>query len=255
MKRKFIKAMFTFIFIQSSVMLCQSQITPTAIRYTTDPNDPITIGNGDLEDKELLGILDFDRVVIGNGFTVLLSSNHEESYVSIRAESNILPYIDYKVIEGQLILGLTESIDTKEGILIKLSVNNLSQLTIKEGANFELDMLDLGELSIVVKSGSYGFAKFDNIKELNLIVMGGSELEASGYIESSNLVIKGGSHFQAKKLKSKHAKIDVLGGSSSSLKVLESVSAKVGNKSFLGISGNPEFIKKETTRNGKIYSF
>lgn len=220
------------------------------INYMTSTTAPKTIGSGEAITKPINLNKPFDKVVVGNGISVVISPAYQN--LQITAEKNILPLVDVQVLDSQLVIKLSGSLETFKGIKIQIPSSNISKITAKEGANLEF-MHDerTKSASILLQSGAVATCTVQ-LENFSTTVMGGSSLSIKGNAQHSKIVVKGGSVMEGNNLKNGDVDITLLGSSRCNLNVNAHLDARVENESILIYSGNPVLGKQQTALNGKI---
>lgn len=225
---------------------------PMHIHYMTSPTDPKVIGSGELVTKPINLNEPFGEVVVGNGISVAIAPAYQN--LQITAENNILPLVDVHILEGQLVIKLSASLETFKGIKILIPASNINKITAKEGANLEYANDERTKsASIFLQSGASANCNVQ-LENFSTTVMGGASMSIQGNAQHSQIVVKGGSLMEGKNLKNEDVDVTLLGSSLCSLNVNSHLDACVKNESILNYSGKPVLGKQQTELNGKIVS-
>jgi hypothetical protein len=250
-KRFFCSITFAlFIFNLNAQNMPRPVNDPAHINYITSTTAQKVIGSGEAVTKPINLDKPFDEIVVGNGISVAISPAYKN--LQITAENNLLPLVDVQILEGQLVVKLSASLETFKGIKIQVPAANISKITAKEGANIEfVNDEHTKSASILLQSGAAAACNIQ-LENFSTTVMGGASLSIQGNAQHSKIVVKGGSVMEGNNLKNGDVDITLLGSSLCSLNVNSHLDARVENESILNYSGNPVLGKQQTALNGKI---
>lgn len=205
------------------------------IKYVLDPNlDNHVRGEGELFSHTRLISQKFNSLEVANGIQLeLISSNRDE--VNVIAEKNIIPLVKTRFKDNELKIGLSDALETYKGIKVEVytSVNSAFKL--------------------LTKSGSKSDIKFNQLENLKLTVMGGSEVELTGDIKLADIFVKEGSELDARECKVEELIITCLSASKSKVYAISNLTAIADNWAEISYRGNPkEKILNEKDSNSKI---
>jgi len=221
------------------------------IRYTTDPNAKLTKGKGPVisEERSLPAI---EKIIVGNGMHLVLSNDNNGTF-RIEAQENILPLINSSVNDGELVLSLTSSLQTREGIKVYMSAGQVNQIIAKEGSFLEIpDGLNNHSLDLLVTSGSNGNCHL-NLKDLKCHVKNGSNLTLEGSVQKeAEIFVTSASNFRGKKFKGEECAVTVSNASNCILHVGSALYANVEGVSNLSYYGNPKYIEEKSLNMSNI---
>lgn len=221
------------------------------LNYKTAPNHYQEIGKGQMHQENRYSDQLFNKIVVGNGIQLLLTTN-THSHWTVEAQKNLIPLVSSTIDNNTLTLSLKSGLHTKKGIKVYIPMHHIQQITVKEGAHLHIAQTPQQEqFHLYLQSGSTADC---NIKTNQFIatVMGGSSLHLQGTAtQQAHINIKGGSTLNGDRFSCTTGNITVLGHSACFLHIDQKLTAKVNNHSTLYYSGQPT-IYSNMQENGAI---
>jgi hypothetical protein len=205
------------------------------------------LGNMVTEDRP---VSDFNRVSLTGVGEMIITQGEEES-LTVEADDNLMPYIKTKVEKGTLILGFTDEIKNKhirpgKRIKFNLSVADITGLDISGAGDVNVTSLDTDRLEIVV--GGAGDVSIRSLTAEGLVVHlnGAGNVELAGQVAEQDVEINGFGAYQAAKLESQTAIVQVNGAGSATLWATDTLDVRIPGAGNVTYHGNPDVTKKIT---------
>jgi hypothetical protein len=160
----------------------------------------------------------------------------EPEAVVVEAEDNIVPLIETKVENNQLVIGLKNntSISTTKPIRVHVTMKSLDAIT-------------LGGSGSVTASNLNGDA-------IKLDLSGSGNINLSGTVQSANITLGGSGNVTCDQLKANSVKVEVSGSGNAKVYASDSLEARISGSGSIHYSGNPAQISKNDTGSGSIVS-
>jgi hypothetical protein len=199
----------------------------------------------------------FDKIVVSGLGRVIVTQGEEES-LTVETDDNLMQYIETKVSDGTLELGLTDDVgrkilDPSDSIIFRLSVIDLTALTISGAASFEIQELDADRLEVVL-SGA-GDIRIDSLTATDLLitVSGAGDIEFAGQVEMQVITLSGLGNYDASDLESQEATVQIGGAGSATIWVRATLDVTIGGAGDVDYFGNPT-VTQDITGVGNITS-
>jgi hypothetical protein len=160
----------------------------------------------------------------------------EPDAVVVEAEDNIMPLIETKVENNQLVIGLkpNTNISTKIPILVHVTMKSLEAVSLSGS----------GSVTSSILNG-------DTIK---LDMFGSGDINLSGTVKSAIITLGGSGTITCNQLKASSVKVDMSGSGNARVYASSSLEAVVSGSGSIRYSGNPAQISKNVTGSGSIIS-
>ena len=157
---------------------------------------------------------DIEGLAISSCVDVVLDDAIEPGTAQVTTSPNIMEYVELKVDNGTLSIGLMSDhsyhVDTLE---VRISPCSLSSFAVSGGASLEsTELVTLaGDVSLVV-SGGADIELCGNFGELNIAASGGADVELCGSCDVLNIVVSGGCDMSLEELVAEVANASASGG-------------------------------------------
>ncbi len=182
-------------------------------------------GNGKLQTVERK-VPEFNRVEVSGVFYVKIILGNRNA-VKIRAESNLLKYIETEVYHNTLEISSSRHLAPRKKLLIIVETKELKELE-SSGVN-----------KIVVVNL--------NSRSLDVDCSGASEIKLKGKVEKLFADVSGASSLNACKLKADYVDVSVSGASSAYVYARKYLSADASGVSTIKYRGNPKKIETDVS--------
>jgi len=195
------------------------------------PGGPVVNGSGNVT-TETRPVSEFNQVVLAGAGDLSIEVTGSES-LTIEAEDNLLPKIKTEVRDNRLTISGEEGtrfVPTKP-IKYRLTVKDLKQLDLSGAGNIAAGDLSGDTLAVTLS--------------------GAGNISPAGTIERLDLVMSGAGNFGGEKLETKHAKAQLSGVGNATVKVSDTLDARVSGTGSILYIGNPQ-ITKEVTGLGTV---
>jgi hypothetical protein len=165
--------------------------------------------------------------VSGVGRVIIEQADHE--FLEIRAEDNVLSYLDSDVRGGTLFLG------PRSGV----NFGNIREIEYLVGVR------DLEEISL---SGAvYGEAPHVSTEYLRAVLSGATRLDVDGWAEEQDVTVSGVGSYRGRGLESLGATVVTSGTSSATVWVREYLDARASGVSSIRFAGDPDDLRTEVS--------
>ena len=219
MNRKLIAA-----FIIAALML------GTCSFSTFIPNTVVGSGNVASENRSLSG---FSSVTVEDSANLDVTLGPSES-VTIQAEDNILPLIETRVQNGQLVIGTKSytGISTRRPVHVMVTMKVLKSVTLRGSGNIEVSQM-AGEHLVVNLPGS-------------------GNITVTGTAANLNVNLSGSGNVYCEELKAKSARVTLNGSGEVEVFADQNLDARMRGSGTIRYSGNPAQVSKNITGSGSI---
>ncbi len=221
------------------------------------PFDVSTIqgsGNVVTEERE---VSDFDKVAMSGFGRVIITQGNSES-LTIETDDNLMQYLETKVRGGTLELSLSDDaerkiLDPSDSIIYRLSVIDLTALTMSGAGSFEVQELEADRFELTL-SGAGG-VKIDSLTATNLVVTvsGAGSLEMAGQVETQEVTLSGFGSYNASDLESQDATVSIGGAGSATVWAHDTLDIGIGGAGDVDYYGNPS-VTQDVNGAGSITS-
>ncbi len=199
----------------------------------------------------------YTSINVANGIALNFSKDQIAGVV-VRADDNLMDYIETQVIGGELVIRFKtgEDIKTKTDPVVTVPQNvSLSALTVAAGSKvMGKEQLEVNNLRIKAMGNAQFDLKIDIKQTLQLELTGGAKCELNGSASELNLVMQGGSKFDGYNLKTKNVVCELAGGSNAKITCNGRLDVnELSGNSDLSFKGNCE-IGKVVMKSGSTIS-
>lgn len=175
---------------------------------------------------------------VQNGMSVTMSVG--ESHVTVRADDNLLGYIETYVVGDTLVVRERPNTVLYETVAEAIIANPvLEGVDVSGGSHLTAVATPVDELRFTVSGGSHAELAGIVASWMRLEGSGGSHVTASGGVTDLVLVDSGGSHVGAAGLTANTAHVSVSGGSHLDLTVTSRIEGNVSGGSHVTVYGRP----------------
>jgi len=207
-------------------------------------------GSGNVT-SESRNVSDFNEVELQGIGNLTIQQTDSES-LTIEAEDNIIPYLTTEVQNNRLTLSVENGVNlrTTKPINYKLTVKDLSDLKLSGSGTIDVENIKTNNLKIDT-SGSGDVSANIDTNNLEVVLSGSGDAKMEGKTDSQAVNISGSGSYQAEKLQSKEAKVDINGSGSATLDVSDALDARISGSGSVEYTGDPT-VSKQISGSGEL---
>jgi hypothetical protein len=208
-------------------------------------------GNVVTETREVRG---FDSVALSGIGEVVLTQGETEG-LTVRADDNLMEYIDTEVRGGTLYIGLTRAatmvtIRPSEPYLFEVAFSELSGLSLSGSGSLEVTPLTTGFLDLSL-SGSGGISVGGLVTErLQASISGSGELNIEGEARAQSVSVSGSGGYRAQDLVTRDASVSLSGSGVVVLHATDHLDVEIAGSGTVRYVGDPEITESITGSGG-----
>jgi hypothetical protein len=212
-------------------------------------------GNGDVA-TEVRETGAFDAVALAGGFRVVIRQG-QGNKVEVRADRNLLPYIETRVVEGSR--GRTLEIGPKKGVDLSTSNNSglslemptLRAVAVAGSGSVKVEAMKTGGVDAAIAgSGDIRFAGLD-AERLGMKVSGSGDIVAAGRAGSATVAIAGSGGVKAAELAAEEVKVSIAGSGDALVQATKRLNVSIAGSGDVRYAGSPE-ISSSIAGSGKV---
>lgn len=212
-------------------------------------------GNGDVA-TEMRDTGAFDGVALTGGFNVTIRQG-TGSKVEVKADRNLLPYIETRVVDGSK--GRTLQIGPKKGT--NLSTSNTPSFVIEMPALRAVAVAGSGKIKVeamktggvdadIAGSGDIRFAGLD-AEKLAMSVSGSGDIVAAGRAGNASVSIAGSGDVKAAELAADEVKVTIAGSGDAQVQATRRLNVSIAGSGDVRYAGSPE-VSSSIAGSGKV---
>ena len=198
----------------------------------------------------------FDGVSLSGSFKVLVRQGSGNK-VELKADRNLLPYIETRVVEGGK--GRTLEIAPKRGVSFSssttpqlvLELPQLRTLAIAGSGDVKVETMKTPSVEAsIAGSGNIQFIDL-NSDSLSLKVSGSGDVTAAGRTGALNVSVAGSGDVKARALEAGEVKVSIAGSGDAQVHASRTLKVSIAGSGDVGYVGSPE-ISSSVAGNGKV---
>ncbi|MFG6469215.1 head GIN domain-containing protein [Roseateles sp. BYS87W] len=212
-------------------------------------------GNGDItaEARDLRG---FDAVSMAGGFQVVVRQG-AATKVEVKADRNLLPYLETRVVEGSN--GRTLQIEPRKGVqfrtgttpVITLEMPSLRAVAVAGSGSIRVESMKTGRVDAAIAgSGDIRFTQLE-AERLAMKISGSGDIVASGRATTAAVTIAGSGDVKAAELRADEVKVNIAGSGDAQVHATQRLSVSIAGSGDVRYAGDPE-INSSITGGGKV---
>lgn len=245
MKTVFLKNAFIMAIVASGLISC-AQYSTNAI----SGNGTISTINrttSTYEGVKCSGSMDFNLI------------KGTEGNITLKGESNLLPYIITEVQNNILIIKVKDGVNLKtsksEDILITIPFEDINEVSLTgSGDVINNDVISSNYLKVNV-TGSGDIVLDINATTTETSITGSGDIALKGDTENLEATVTGSGDFHGYNLNAKHTNVSVTGSGDAEVVSLNSLKGRVSGSGDIGYKGNPEKEDTKVSGSGSISSY
>jgi Putative auto-transporter adhesin, head GIN domain len=238
----------------SAVGLVAASLCGSAQAWSWNKGERIA-GNGDIA-TEARNTGTFDSVTLSGDFNVVIRQGAGNK-VEVKADRNLLAYIETRVVEGSR--GRTLQIEPKRNTY--LSTTNAPSFVIEMPALRGVSVAGSGKIQVeamktasvdadIAGSGDIRFAKLD-AERLAMKVSGSGDIVAAGRCDSASVSIAGSGDVKAADLVAGEVKVSIAGSGDAQVHASRRLHVSIAGSGDVRYAGSPE-ISSSIAGSGKV---
>jgi len=204
----------------------------------------IVQGSGNLV-TERRQVSNFDSIELSGSGQVIVTQNGSEGLL-IETDDNVMEYIDAKVEDGVLKLGLKTGIQTGVNVqshtrlVFYVEIEKLNSLTTSGSGKIESDRVSTGRLSLSVSgSGAIQIANL-SASDVTADLSGSGEIDLAGEVDLQDIAISGSGSYSAGDVCSQAVQVKVSGSGSATVCATGTLDADLSGSGSVDYYGSPE---------------
>lgn len=211
-------------------------------------------GDGN-ETTETRNIKPFDGVSSAGFMKVVLVAG-KEGKLTIKAEENLLEYIETEVSGNNLSIKVKKGYSLKPSsgkkIVITVPVTDISKLSLAGSGSLVSETTLTADTFKVSVAGSGNLNAPIEADDLKASIAGSGNVNLSGDAEDMKLSIAGSGNLNASKLKVKHISASIAGSGNARVHCDGSIKARIAGSGNLKYTGNPSVENTKSVGSGKV---
>jgi hypothetical protein len=235
-------------------LISAAALSGTAHAWSWSKGERIA-GNGDIA-TEARDTGAFDAVALSGGFNVVIRQGSGNK-VEVKADRNLLPYIETKVSDGGK--GRTLEIGPKRGVNISSSTNPsfviempaLRAVAVAGSGTVKVEAMKTGGVDAAIAgSGDIRFANLD-AERLAMKVSGSGDIVAAGRCGNASVSISGSGDVKAAELAAEDVKVTIAGSGDAQVQATKKLNVSIAGSGDVRYVGSPE-ISSSIAGSGKV---
>jgi Putative auto-transporter adhesin, head GIN domain len=235
-------------------LISAAALSGTAQAWSWNKGERVA-GNGDIA-SEARDTGAFDGIALTGGFNVVVRQGAGNK-VEVKADRNLLPYIETRVVDGSK--GRTLEIGPKKGINISTSNNPsfiiempaLRAVAVAGSGTIKVEAMKTGGVDAsIAGSGDIRFAGLD-AERLGMKVSGSGDIVAAGRCGNASVSIAGSGDVKAAELVAEEVKVSIAGSGDAQVNASRKLHVSIAGSGDVKYAGSPE-ISSSIAGSGKV---
>ncbi len=196
---------------------------------------------------------DYNKIGIGGDFEVALVKG-KEGKIKIKADENILEYIETEVKKGNLSIKTKKGyqLRSKQKIEITVPFNDIEGVSLAGSGNiFSSDEIKSNELKLSL-AGSGNMDLKVSAKNIDTNISGSGNMTLHGNTDNFSCSIAGSGNLNGYNLKTSIANVKIAGSGNVKIDISNEVHAKIAGSGNVIYTGNPEIVKSKAVGSGSV---
>jgi len=207
-------------------------------------------GNGKVvEQTRNLG--EFDKISVTRGMNVFISQG-ESCNIVVKADENLLEYIETTVDDGTLKVSCTRNIRKASSKKVFVTLPDLESLKTTAGSNVNSETpIKAKKLEIKSNAGSNVRMSLD-AGALTLSATSGSNIYLDGITRSLKLKVNSGANIKAGELKTEDCEVEMSSGANVWINASSALKGSISSGANLFYTGEPATLQIEKSSGGNL---
>lgn len=217
-------------------------------RYRIEPSGIIV--------TDTRNITGFRNITVEDGLNVEIVPSDSES-VAVEADDNVVPFIETYTTGSNLIIKIKNNTWIKGHPHIKVTVNATELTAVSGSGGSQINSTGIinDEKFLLELSGGSQFSGSLDSDGSKLSLSGGSHASIQGWSFSVHLVCSGGSVIKGNALSTNEVYATLSGGSTTELKVNNTIEVIASGGSIFKYSGNATIVQKSLSGGSEIIKY
>ena len=211
-------------------------------------------GNGQLK-KETRQVSGY-TAVSSAGFWDVMIAYGESNSIQVEGDENLLPYIETKVEDGNLMIRTTKRINlrSKNKITVYVSLTKMTGVSLSGSGDIigQGKFRNDGNTSFHVSGSGSIKVNFDRVDSADVGISGSGDIRLSGSAVSVNARISGSGNADCAELIADNAAAHISGSGNVKLNANKSVDASISGSGNISYKGSASDIKKHIAGSGRL---
>jgi hypothetical protein len=212
-------------------------------------------GSGEIA-SEVRDVGAFDGIANSGGFKVLVRQS-SGNRIELKADNNLLPYIETKVVDGSK--GRVLEIAPKRGYNLNASVTpqlviempQLRSISIAGSGDVRVEAMKTPSVDASISgSGNIAFDKIDS-ERLALKVSGSGDVSAAGRTGQLTVSVSGSGDVKTRALEADEVKVSIAGSGDAKVQANKKLQVSIAGSGDVSYAGSPE-ISMSVAGSGKV---
>jgi len=226
------------------VALCSVAGAAQAWSFSWGRWDEKIVGSGEpiVEARDLK---DFDAISLAGRYKVLVHQGSRYK-LSVKAEANLLPYIETRVVEGQK--GRSLEVQTKKGFtlsapqmpVIEVEVPQLRAVSMAGSGLIQVGAMNSPEFKVSIAGSGDIVLEDIRSERLQLSISGSGDVRAAGAVSSFSVSLAGSGDVHARELQAADAKVSIAGSGDVVLSASKTLKVSIAGAGDVQYVGSPE---------------
>lgn len=212
-------------------------------------------GSGNLI-TEIRQVSNFDSIELSGSGQVIVTQNGREA-LSIETDDNVMEYVEAKVENGTLKLGLVTGIPTGTNVqshtrlVFYVDIDQLNSLATSGSGKIEADRVSTGALSLSVSgSGAIQIADL-SASDVTADLSGSGKIDLAGEADLQDIAISGSGSYSAGDICSQSVEVRISGSGNATVCATGTLDADVSGSGSVDYYGSPE-VNMSGSGSGKV---
>ena len=209
-------------------------------------------GNGDIE-TITRSVSDYNKIGIGGDFDVELVKGTEGT-ITIKADENLLEFIETDVENGNLTIKVKKGyqIKPKKQITIKVPFIDIESVSLAgSGSIFTNNSIDSNDLKLSL-AGSGNMDLIVSSKGLDTNIAGSGNVKLSGNTNEFTCSIAGSGNLNGYNLNVSIANAKIAGSGNIKINVTNEIHSSIAGSGNVIYTGNPDIVKSKSAGSGSV---
>jgi len=209
-------------------------------------------GNGDITIIKRT-VSNYNEIGIGGNFEVTLVKG-KEGLITIKADDNLLEYIETIVKNGNLSIKVKKGfqIKPKKQVEITIPFNEIERVSLAgSGSIFTDEIIKSNELKLSL-AGSGNMNLKVSAENLDTNIAGSGNIIINGNANTFKCSIAGSGNLNGYNLKANKTTIHIAGSGDVKINALNELHSKIAGSGDVLYTGNPEIIKSKSAGSGSV---
>ncbi|WP_395698789.1 head GIN domain-containing protein [Aquabacterium sp.] len=186
---------------------------------------------------------EFSGIAVSGGINLKVRQGDKEA-VQVRAEANLLPYLETVIEGGNRTLMVRwkkgSSLRIKGTPMVDITVVKLESIASSGSSDIAVDTLKAPQLSVsIAGAGDVGLNTLTG-DELSVKIAGSGDFKASGQVGKLKISVSGSGDVQTEALKADEVSVSIAGSGDAAVHAAKTLSVSIAGSGDVSYSGDPQ---------------